>query len=106
MIQSDLSSAWMNNPYRCTPMCENQFRHNRGTQRSTITSTSVMELPMPFSEPLGQWRRVTITETRTKKDWAHQLQQLLDVDYPDAEKVVLVCDNLNTHHSMKRSTPR
>jgi len=50
-----------------------------------------------FSEPLGQWRRVTITETRTKKDWAHQLQQLLDVDYPDAEKVVLVCDNLNTH---------
>ncbi len=56
-----------------------------------------MEPPMPFSEPLGQWRRVTITETRTKKDWAHQLQQLLDVDYPDAEKVVLVCDNLNTH---------
>lgn len=97
MIQSDLSSAWMNNPYRCTPMCENQFRHNQGAQKNTITSTSVMEPPMPFSEPPGQWRRVTITETRTRKDWAHQLQQLLDVDYPDAEKVVLVCDNLNTH---------
>ena len=50
-----------------------------------------------FTEPLGQWRRVTITETRTKKDWAHQVQHLLYVDYPDAEKVILVCDNLNTH---------
>ena len=50
-----------------------------------------------FTEPLGMWRRVTITETRTKQDWAHQMQHLLDVDYPDAEKVILVCDNLNTH---------
>ncbi len=50
-----------------------------------------------FTEPLGQWRRITIVETRTKKDWARQVQHLLDVDYPDAEKVILVCDNLNTH---------
>lgn len=50
-----------------------------------------------FTGPLGLWRRITISETRAKKDWAHQMQQLLDVDYPDAEKVILVCDNLNTH---------
>ena len=50
-----------------------------------------------FTEPLGMWRRITISETRTKKDWAYQMQQLLDVEYPDAEKVILVCDNLNTH---------
>lgn len=50
-----------------------------------------------FTEPLGQWRRITLSETRTKKDWARQVQHLLDVDYPDAEKVILVCDNLNTH---------
>jgi hypothetical protein len=50
-----------------------------------------------FIEPLGQWRRITITETRTKKDWARQIQQLLEIDYPNAEKVILVCDNLNTH---------
>ena len=49
-----------------------------------------------FTEPLGQWR-VAIAETRTKKDWAHQVQHLLEVDYPDAEKVILVCENLNTH---------
>ena len=38
-----------------------------------------------FTKPLGQWRWVTISETRTKKDWARQIQQLLEVDYPDAE---------------------
>jgi hypothetical protein len=50
-----------------------------------------------FTEPLGLWRRIAIAETRTKKDWARQVQHLLEVDYPDAEKVILVCDNLNTH---------
>ena len=37
------------------------------------------------------------TADDTKKDWAHQVQHLLEQDYPDAEKVILVCDNLNTH---------
>ncbi len=50
-----------------------------------------------FTEPLGMWRRITISETRTKKDWAYQMQHLLDVDYPDVEKVILVCNNFNTH---------
>src|SRR5207244_5733882 len=34
---------------------------------------------------------------RTKVDWAHQIQALVDVRYPDAEQIVLVMDNLNTH---------
>ncbi len=50
-----------------------------------------------FTEPLGAWRRVEARERRTKKDWAEEVKTLLDVDYPDAEKVVLVMDNLNTH---------
>ena len=50
-----------------------------------------------ITEPLGQWRRITISERRTKADWAHHMQHLLEVDYSDAEKVILVCDNLNTH---------
>jgi hypothetical protein len=48
-------------------------------------------------EPLRGWRRVDAQSHRTKIDWAHQVQRLLTVDYPDAEKVVLVMDNLNTH---------
>ena len=48
-------------------------------------------------EPLAGWRRVDAQPQRTRTDWAHQTERLLTVDYPDAEKVVLVMDNLNTH---------
>jgi hypothetical protein len=50
-----------------------------------------------FYDPICGWRRVGCRESRTRTDWALELQQLLDVDYPDAELVTLVCDNLNTH---------
>lgn len=49
-------------------------------------------------EPLAGWRRVEALERRTRIDWAGQVKQMLTVDYPDAEKVVLVMDNLNTHN--------
>ena len=48
-------------------------------------------------EPLAGWRRVHALERRTRLDWAGQVKELLTVDYPDVEKVVLVMDNLNTH---------
>jgi hypothetical protein len=50
-----------------------------------------------FTEPLSGWRKVNIRERRTKIDWATEIRELLEIDYPDAEKVILVCDNLNTH---------
>ena len=48
-------------------------------------------------EPLAGWRRVEALQRRTRLDWAGQVRQLLTVDYPDAQTVVLVMDNLNTH---------
>ncbi|OWK40341.1 Mobile element protein [Fimbriiglobus ruber] len=48
-------------------------------------------------EPLRGWRSVRVTDRRTRKDYAECLQQLVDVHYPHAQKVVLVQDNLNTH---------
>jgi len=48
-------------------------------------------------EPLAGWRRVEALERRTRLDWAAQVKQMLTVDYPDVEAVVLVMDNLNTH---------
>lgn len=48
-------------------------------------------------EPLKGWRDVKVTERRTKVDWAKRIKELVDVDYSDAEKIVLVMDNLNTH---------
>lgn len=50
-----------------------------------------------WTQPLRGWRRVEAHTHRTKIDWAHQVQRLLTQDYPDAESVVLVMDNLNTH---------
>jgi hypothetical protein len=50
-----------------------------------------------LSAPLTNWRRVAVTERRTKLDWAHQIKQLVTEDFPDKEKIVLVMDNLNTH---------
>ena len=50
-----------------------------------------------FTEPLAGWRFVKALERRTMKDWAHQVSWVLDTQYPDVEKVVLVMDNLNTH---------
>jgi len=48
-------------------------------------------------EPLSGKRHVAITERRTRKDWATQIKEMLDERYPDAIKVRLVMDNLNTH---------
>lgn len=51
-----------------------------------------------FFEPLAGWRKLAVTDTRKAVDWAHQVKHLLDEDYPDAIKVKLVMDNLNTHN--------
>ena len=50
-----------------------------------------------FFAPLDGWRHVEVTDTRTACDWAHQIKQLVDVHYPNAEVIRLVMDNLNTH---------
>jgi hypothetical protein len=50
-----------------------------------------------FTEPLAGWRYAEALERRTKIDWAHRVKWVLDNQYPYAEKVVLVMDNLNTH---------
>jgi len=49
-------------------------------------------------EPLGGKRQVKITERRTQLDWAYFIQEMLEERYAEADKVVLVMDNLNTHN--------
>lgn len=50
-----------------------------------------------FVEALGGVHHVSVRERRTAVDWAEEIQYLVDIMYPDAEKIVLVMDNLNTH---------
>lgn len=51
-----------------------------------------------FVEPLGGWRDVAVTSTKKAVDWAHQIKALVDHPrFTKAVKIILVCDNLNTH---------
>lgn len=50
-----------------------------------------------FTEPLGGVRHLNVRNRRTAIDWAEEIKYLADVSYPDAEKIILILDNLNTH---------
>jgi len=50
-----------------------------------------------FTEPLAGWREVTVRETKTKLDWVVEMARILEERYERCDKVILVCDNLNTH---------
>lgn len=50
-----------------------------------------------FVEPLGGMHYVNVHEHRTAVDWAIEIKHLADEIYPNAEKIILVMDNLNTH---------
>jgi hypothetical protein len=50
-----------------------------------------------FTEPLGGVRHVSVQNQRTSIDWANEIKYLVNVTYPNIEKIVLVMDNLNTH---------
>ena len=56
----------------------------------------VRNLFMLFA-PLEGWSRVEVTERRTKTDWARVVRKLVDEDYANRERIILVLDNLNTH---------
>jgi hypothetical protein len=63
---------------------------------SVYVRNGVANLFLAF-EPLAGWRHVGVTDTRTRRDWAHFVRDLVDGRYREAEAVVLVMDQLNTH---------
>ena len=50
-----------------------------------------------FFAPLDGWRRVKVTDRRTKIDWAWAMRELVDEHFPQAKRITVVMDNLNTH---------
>ena len=66
-------------------------RHDYEYQRNGVAN-----LFMVFA-PLEGWRHVKVSDRHTAIDYAHTLRDLSDVHFPDAAKIVLVQDNLNTH---------
>ena len=63
---------------------------------STFERNGVSNL-FVFFAPLHNWRHVKVTDQRTAVDWAQCMQELVDVHFADADKIVVVQDNLNTH---------
>lgn len=50
-----------------------------------------------FAEPLTGWRKVVVSQRRTAIDWAQEIQRLLEHEYAQSQRVILVCDQLNIH---------
>ncbi|RMF65778.1 MAG: IS630 family transposase [Calditrichaeota bacterium] len=50
-----------------------------------------------FAEPLAGWREIAVRSRKTKADWAWEMGRLMEGRYAECEKVIVVCDNLNTH---------
>ena len=74
------------------PMCPGRAaRHDYEYQRRGTRNLFL------FFEPLRAWRHVKVTKHRKKADWAHCMQELVDVWYPEAKRIRVVMDNLNTH---------
>lgn len=63
---------------------------------STFERNGVSNLFLFFA-PLHNWRHVKVTEQRASRDWAQCMKELVDIHFPDAEKIVVVMDNLSTH---------
>jgi hypothetical protein len=57
----------------------------------------VANLFMPFA-PLQNWRHVKVTDRRTKADWAECMRDLVDIHFPEASRITVVLDQLNTHN--------
>jgi hypothetical protein len=70
------------------PVCKQDYEYIRNGTCSIFV----------WTEPLRSWRLASALKRRIPKDWAAQVKELLCAYYPDAEKVVLVMDNLNTHN--------
>ena len=76
-------------PILATPGREARYDHE-------YKRNGVVNLFMMF-EPLAGKRHVRVTDRRTKRDWAECVREMVDDVYPEAERIVLVMDNLNTH---------
>ncbi len=74
-----------------TPAPGREYRYDAEYKRNGVSNLFM------FLAPLKGWRHVEVTDRRTKVDWAKAIRHLVDKDFPDARKIILVMDNLNTH---------
>src|SRR5207244_1720355 len=64
---------------------------------ASVSREVILDHILRCCEPLRGWRHVRVTARRTRQDWAECIRELADVSYPQATRIRLVLDNLNTH---------
>jgi len=79
--------------YEPIPMSENNHKLKYDCEYERKGTCSIFM----FTEPLAGWRYASALPQRTRKDWANRIKWLVDEQYPNAKKIVLTMDNLNTH---------
>jgi hypothetical protein len=73
-------------------------RYDAEYVRNGVSSLFLLYAPLEAQEGEDQgWRQVVVTDRRTRVDYAHVIRDLVDLRYPEANKIVLVQDQLNTH---------
>jgi transposase len=85
-VRAPLAARASTEEHDGTPLRQDYEYERRGTANLFL-----------WYEPLASRRHVEVTEHRCRDDWAHCIKHLVDESYPDAERIVLVLDNLNIH---------
>ena len=92
-------------PTRDGNSCTAPFNSARCATSSARGTNQSAQKPAPWDRPpQTPWSidQVEVTDRRTKVDWVRQITQLVDADYPDKDRIVLVMDDLNTHYPASR----
>src|SRR4029453_15594875 len=99
MIRVAPRCAWTRPAASCSPRSPRPTRWRQARQPARTTKTRGVGFATFFrgTEPLAGRRQVMVSDRRTRIDWAHCIKDLVDIHYPDAEQIVLIQDNLNTH---------
>ena len=93
MILNTQSFVWTKNPINFWVNQGNLFLCEKVVTKKLILNMCEKVL-VAFLSSLNHWVE---SDTRTSVDWAEEIQYLIDIGYPEAEKITLVLDNLNTH---------
>lgn len=88
----EASKQLLSDPQPAEPLAPGQPRREDHHYRRHGTEAIFL-----FFNPHAGWRRVSCRAQRTRRDWAEEIRRLLEEDYPEARRVTVVCDNLNTH---------
>ena len=96
-LLGDVKKSLAMEPARADPASRSGRRGGKPKREDYHYARGGVRSIFMFFAPHRGWRRVASSVRRTRVDWAQQIRQLVDDDFPQAQRITLLCDNLNTH---------